>query len=560
MRGFSSPTFQDFVKSSLEADLESSTASAAAAGILLHVVVIRRRDFEYLADRFFASLVLGTFRLLGALVTLTGLSIFAVILQVTITFWAFNGGILLSISFLAHRLAKLTHFYTTYLSSKELKYHNEVSDMCDKYGDFICTGPRELCIVRKSAVPLLYGPDSKCIKSTWYLQQDVDPKRSSLFMIREPSAHKTRRRAWDKGMSPKALKSYLPRIEKKVELLVEQFASRAQSEKSIDVTLWTALLAFDVMGEVAFSKDFGDVEQGVEQPAIAEMHSHMAFVGTLMHVPWLLNFLGRLRGATGSYGLFFSWCRNQLAEKQKQLDMKGEDPQDIASWLVQEAAAKRSGVTPAGMDQDSRVAIIAGSDSTQATLASALYLLAKYPAVLAKLQEKIDSAMPNGSQDWSYDKIRNIPYLEDVLKETLRLKGPVMVGACRVTPPEGLQVDEVFIPPHTNVSVPNLRIHTDARYYKEPRSFVPERWGEREAEMETAGQPFPAFHLGLFNCAGKNLAMMVLRVTIARIEQSFDVSFPSGETGDHFERDAQDTFGTKLPPMGLRFVPRQPHL
>ncbi|KAK7519088.1 putative benzoate 4-monooxygenase cytochrome P450 [Phyllosticta citriasiana] len=511
-------TFQDFVKSSLEADLKSLTASAAAAGILLHVVVIRRGDFEYLADRFIASLALGTLGFFGALATLTSLSIFAVILRVTAIFWAFNGGILLSISlyrlffhplrkFPGPRLAKLTHFYTAYLSSKELKYHNEVSDMCDKYGDCIRTGPRELCFVRKSAVPLLYGPDSKCIKSTWYLQQDVDPKRSSLFMIREPCAHKTRRRAWDKGI--------------------------------IDVILWTALLPFDVMGEVAFSKDLGGVEQGVEQPAIAEMHSHMAFVGTLIHVPWLLNFLGRLRGATGSYGLFFSWCQNQLAKKQKQLDMRGEDPQDIVSWLVQEAAAKRSGVTPAGMDQDSRVAIIAGSDSTQATLASAVYLLAKYPAVLAKLQEKIDSAMPNGSQDWSYDKIRNIPYLDDVLKETLRLKGPVVVGAC-------LQVDEVFIPPHTNVF--------------EPRSFIPERWGEREAEMETAGQPFLAFHLGPFNCAGKTLAMMVLRVTIARIVQSFDVSFPSGETGDHFGRDAQDTFGTKLPPMGLRFVPRQPRL
>lgn len=67
------------------------------------------------------------------------------------------------------------------------------------------SGPREISINRKEAVPLLYGPNSECLKSTWYGQTGNDPKKCSIHMTRDFNDHRLRRRAWDKGFSIKGM-------------------------------------------------------------------------------------------------------------------------------------------------------------------------------------------------------------------------------------------------------------------------------------------------------------------------------------------------------------------
>lgn len=68
-----------------------------------------------------------------------------------------------------------------------------------------CQGPREISIRQKSAVPVLYGPNSECLKSTWYGQTGNDQQKCSIHMTRDYNGHRLRRRAWDRGFSIKGL-------------------------------------------------------------------------------------------------------------------------------------------------------------------------------------------------------------------------------------------------------------------------------------------------------------------------------------------------------------------
>lgn len=103
--------------------------------------------------------------------------------------------------------------------------------------------------------------------------------------------------------------------------------------------------------------------------------------------------------------------------------------------------------------------------------------------------------MPGGPAEWAYEKIKNISYLKDIINETLRLRPAVLTGGYRVTPPEGMQVDEVYIPGDVNVFVPTQLIQTDERYYTDAKTFVPERWSERK-EMIHEGAPYFPFLYG----------------------------------------------------------------
>jgi cytochrome P450 len=106
--------------------------------------------------------------------------------------------------------------------------------------------------------------------------------------------------------------------------------------------------------------------------------------------------------------------------------------------------------------------------------------------------------MPNGEQDWTYEKVKAVTYLDDIINETLRLKPALLTGGYRVTPARGIQVDEIYIPGSTNVFVPTQLIQTDVRYYRDPLEYIPERYGERKEEMQTESAPYFPFSMGKF--------------------------------------------------------------
>lgn len=177
--------------------------------------------------------------------------------------------------------------------------------------------------------------------------------------------------------------------------------------------------------------------------------------------------------------------------------------------------------------------------------------------------------------DWSYEKVKAIPYLEGIINETLRLKPAVPGGVPRVTPATGLWVDDVYIPGDTNVIVPAYAIHRDPRYFEGPNEFIPERWLDESWERiknKAAYAPFSsgkcnlwtgatllilnALCTGVYGCIGKNLALMQLRSIISRVALNFNLWFAPGETGESFDKDALDTFTLNLPPLQLTLEDR----
>jgi cytochrome P450 len=153
------------------------------------------------------------------------------------------------------------------------------------------------------------------------------------------------------------------------------------------------------------------------------------------------------------------------------------------------------------------------SETTATTLAGALYYLAKCPAKQNKLQQLLDQAMPNGYSQWSYDKVKSVSFLDDFISETLRLRPALLIGGARETPAKGIQIDDIYIPGHTNVVVPVWLIQRDPRFWQEAESFIPERFGEERDNRGTDKAPYLPFSLGMLNefpCEGEIRAMVLI--------------------------------------------------
>ncbi|GMG41861.1 unnamed protein product [Aspergillus oryzae var. brunneus] len=298
----------------------------------------------------------------------------------------------------------------------------------------------------------------------------------------------------------------------------------ANQGKPLDATTWSMLFTFDIMGDIGFGKNFGNLTTGKAHPAISAIRDHMRVIAVVSHLPWLLNMLGKIPGAAAGYQGFFKWCTDQVETKRKVLSPRyafglavdetsvypdatqqswdhDKYPQDIISWILKAFIDNDVSAPPSepALHDDSRVVVIAGSDTTALALASIIYFLAKHPQILQKLQAELDNAMPNGPRSWTYDKAKTICYIDDIIHESLRLRPSVSGGGYRVTPAEGLQIDEVFIPGDVNMFVPQQLIQTDERYYKFSKEFIPERWGEKKVEWGTDKAPYFLFSLGEFS-------------------------------------------------------------
>lgn len=119
------------------------------------------------------------------------------------------------------------------------------------------------------------------------------------------------------------------------------------------------------------------------------------------------------------------------------------------------------------LNGDSRLLIVAGSDTTAATLTHVFYHLCASPSAITTLrQELADISYTPGSENEVRD-LQDAKYLDGIIHETLRLHPPVPSGLMRVTPPEGLVLKtgggekggkglqkEVWIPGGVTVSTP----------------------------------------------------------------------------------------------------------
>ena len=96
---------------------------------------------------------------------------------------------------------------------------------------------------------------------------------------------------------------------------------------------------------------------------------------------------------------------------------------------------------------DSRLLIVAGSDTTATTLVYTFYHLAKTPAIVDKIRAELrEKGISNSSADFNVSQLQYCDYLNGVINETLRLHPPVPGGVYRNTPREGVVIDGKHLP------------------------------------------------------------------------------------------------------------------
>ncbi|KAG7133055.1 Cytochrome monooxygenase FCK2 like protein [Verticillium longisporum] len=172
-----------------------------------------------------------------------------------------------------------------------------------------------------------------------------------------------------------------------------------------------------------------------------------------------------------------------------------------------------------------------------------------------KLQADLDAYHAEHEQA-DHLSLSKLKYLQACIDESLRLFPPVPSGVQRMSPPEGQQVGDVFIPGNTVVQVPSYTLNRDARVFVRPDEFVPERW-TTAPELTKDASVFAPFSVGRYSCVGKQLGLMELRFVTSQILRKYDVGFAKDFDPSTFPAGLQDTFTLATSKLDLVFTRRK---
>ncbi|HEX8755040.1 MAG TPA: cytochrome P450, partial [Steroidobacteraceae bacterium] len=160
--------------------------------------------------------------------------------------------------------------------------------------------------------------------------------------------------------------------------------------------------------------------------------------------------------------------------------------------------------------------VVAGHETTASGLNWTWYLLSQHPEAEARLHAELD-AIPDEAAP-SLPSMEQLAYTQQVVNEALRLYPPGWLLSRRTVQPDVLSGFE--IPAGANVLLPLYLLHRHPRYWKDPDTFLPERFApDHEAERPRfAYMPFAA---GPRHCIGETFALYEMLMHLHRIARHF---------------------------------------
>ena len=171
-----------------------------------------------------------------------------------------------------------------------------------------------------------------------------------------------------------------------------------------------------------------------------------------------------------------------------------------------------------GIREEVDMFMFGGHDSTASALSWTLYLIGRHPEVQKKLHTEIDNAPV--SENLS-DKIRNMKYLEYVIKESLRLYPPAPFYERFLD--KDTRIDGHVLPKGTTRSMDVIGIHTNPEYWDDPLCFNPDRFGDEKFCKRNPYTYLP-FSTGPRNYIGQKFAMLEEKIFVYFVLSNFQIN------------------------------------
>ncbi|PBP18060.1 cytochrome P450-like protein [Diplocarpon rosae] len=364
-------------------------------------------------------------------------------------------------------LASLTDWWRFWLVYQR-RPHVEHLRLHEELGGVVRLGPNCLSFSDPKALKDIYGLNKGFIKSEFYpVQQSVAGGRRlpSLFSTTSEAFHAQLRRSVNSAFSMSTLIQYEPFVDSTTELFLNRTAELfASPGVGCDFARWLQFYAFDVIGEMTYSKRHGFLERNEDVDGIvnylAKLFNYVAPVGQIPFLD-LLILKNPIYLLLSNYGIV------------------------DATFPVARFAQQRM------------------AERFPADKGAVFYYLLKNPSCLERLYEELDGKARDGTfadnekgvVTWS--ESQTLPYLDACIKEAFRMH-----------PAPGLPLERI-----------------DADVFR-PERWLCQAGEETEAEekrIKEMGSTMLQFGMGSRTCIGKNISLLEMYKVVPSLLRRFEI-------------------------------------
>lgn len=355
------------------------------------------------------------------------------------------------------------------------------------------------------------------------------------IVFAEGDEHRRQRKALGGLFTVSNVKSYLPMFREKAIALAKEFDKAITSNGGlIEIKDVYSRATLDVIGIFALGMELKNLEAPTEfvqcyqtvfdPPRSGQVLAAVNMIVPIRWIPLPANraFVAanvRLREILGR--MTQQRIDDMLAGKKESYVQKYDAPnKDLLTYIIEEKyLASKDKWTKEDLVEQVMNFVATGHETTASALTWATYALGMYHHMTRRLRaEALD--LLKRSPDPSFRDIEDLPYLNNFVRESLRVYCPVN-GIPRLAI-EDVVIAGTHIPKGTTlVPMPSVISFNPTIWGEDAEEFNPDRWDKLSG---AAKDPYAsvAFGHGPRSCIGKALAMLNFKTIIMELVTRFD--------------------------------------
>jgi cytochrome P450 len=288
--------------------------------------------------------------------------------------------------------------------------------------------------------------------------------------------------------------------------------------QTIDVHEEMMHLTLEIVAKCLFDADVGSQATDVGK-AMKVALENFSSQRRLVRIP---------RGVPTPHNIRFEMAARRLDEIVGKIiedrRKSGDDRGDLLSMLMLAEDEEGGRMTDRQLRDEVMTLFLAGHETTANALSWTFWLLSLSPHAEVELAEELECVL--GGRAPTVSDLPDLPYVERVLKESMRLYPPAwVVGREAIAECE---VGGYRMPAGTTALMSQWVMHRDPRYHQNPKRFDPDRWMAQYAKALPRFAYFP-FGGGPRQCIGAGFAMTEACLILATVAQRFRLDLAPGQ-------------------------------
>ena len=289
----------------------------------------------------------------------------------------------------------------------------------------------------------------------------------------------------------------------------------------VDVYEWMRGLAMRIAMRALLGLDPDEAGKGAA--AAEHFERALGFYGIDFHLRLLRGPGSPWSKMVASRAILDKIVYDEIAHRRASPD---PEKMDILSLLLGVRDEAGEGFSDKEVRDQVMTLMFAGHDTSTSTLTFMMHELARHPDVVARLQEEQDEVLGGEAPD--IDRLeREMPYLEMVLDEVLRLYPPAWIGPRRAV--RDFEFGGYQVRRDTYVNYCSWASHRIPEVFPDPEAFIPERF-TRERKAALPRGAYVPFGGGRRICIGKRFGQTEVKLVATMLLQRLRLDAMPGRT------------------------------